>query len=456
MYIKIPKLRYYCILITLFLSISALGGEKTNYPSNSKIDPNIYSKFNGLAENAATTVRNEVKRVQDNFLNSLDKDGLLGQVSEESDVKVETIMEMEYQCATIALISNRQTLLALADKSEVTYIELDKLNELYTTEGRNLTGSDVVDASGYSGNGVGVAVIDSHFDLLHPELGGSTFLPNGVVFDGMNFSDPGQSIHSQIFGNCYHGTGTASIVKRYAQDANLYCFTVFPNAYDSVIAQAINWCVTNKDGTNGGAKIKVISMSLGGERYFSQCNAGLMHAAAGTALANGILVLAASGNDGWTDSMGSPACSDNIISVGSVWDEDGAAYSPFPPAHCTDNNRQANERTCYSDTAPFLDIYAPSEEVICAACGGGIQALGGTSSACPAAAGMIAQFLDYDSSYSGNKSMLVSHLQSTGVQVIGDTSKRRIDLDNAISGGSGGWERAIKWTNGNRAGRINR
>jgi len=82
-------------------------------------------------ENAATTVRNEVKRVQANFLNSLDKDGLLGQVSEESDVKLEIIMEMEYQYATVALISNSQTLLALADKSEVTYIELDKLNRSF-------------------------------------------------------------------------------------------------------------------------------------------------------------------------------------------------------------------------------------------------------------------------------------------------------------------------------------
>ncbi|MBK8098374.1 MAG: hypothetical protein IPK26_14790 [Planctomycetes bacterium] len=34
---------------------------------------------------------------------------------------------------------------------------------------------------------------------------------------------------------------------------------MFPNAYDSTIANAINWCVTNKNGTGGGAPIRVIS-----------------------------------------------------------------------------------------------------------------------------------------------------------------------------------------------------
>jgi hypothetical protein len=322
----------------------------------------------------------------------------------------------------------------LAGLDEVQYVELDKLNQLLTVEGRALVGSDDAAANGYTGSGVGVAVIDSHFDLLHPELGGSTSLPNGVVRNGQNYSDPGTSIHSQNFNDCYHGTGTASIVRRYASDADLYCLTVFPNAYDSVIADAMNWCITNKNGSNGGAPIRVISMSLGGGRYYNVCDSGLMHDAAGDCLSNGILVFAASGNDGYTNSMGSPACSTNVISVGSVWDENNADYSPFPPAYCSDSSRQVNERTCYSDTASFLDIYAPSEEVMCAQCGGGTFALGGTSSACPAAAGMTAQMLQAAPSYIGQKSTLLSRYQSTGVSVIGDSGKYRIDLMAAIGG----------------------
>lgn len=420
----------------------------------SKIDPAIYQAFaDRTAEKDESAVRvivhlynennisfetnrsannreilsQEVERVQNQFMESLRTGG-----RESYSQSLTVVLLLQYQYALAGTVPSEEMLEKLAAMDHVRMVELDKLNRLYTVEGRSLVGSDTVASSGFGGNGVGVAIIDSNFDLLHPELGGSTNLPNGVVYDGSNYSDPGTPIHSQNFNDCYHGTGTASIVHRYAPDASLYALTVFPNAYDSVIADAMNWCITNKNGSNGGAPIRVISMSLGGGRYYNTCNSGLMHTAAGDALSNGILVFAASGNDGYTDSMGSPACSSNVISVGSVWDENGAGYSPFPPAYCSDSNRLVNERTCYSDTASFLDIYAPSEEVMCAQCGGGTFALGGTSSACPAAAGMTAQMLHADSSYIGQKTSLLNRYQSTGVSVIGDTGKYRIDLAAAV------------------------
>lgn len=382
---------------------------------------------------AVQMVADAVAFEQGAFISALEEK-YSAQVGPGRTFEVVDLLTLQY--SVVMTLASEESLEKLVSMNEIEFVELDELNILLTDEGRSLTGSDLAAQSGYTGAGVGVAVIDSHFDLLHPELGGTTSLPNSIVKGGQNFSDPGTSIHSRNFNDCYHGTGTASIVRRYAEDASLYCLTVFPNAYDSVIANAINWCITNKNGTGGGSPIKVISMSLGGSQHFSECNSGTMHNAASDALSNGILVFAASGNDGWTNSMGSPACSNAVISVGSVWDEDGAAYSPFPPANCNDFNRLVNERTCYSDTASFLDIYAPSEEVICAQCGGGTWALGGTSSACPAAAGMTAQFLEAQAGYAGNKSGLVSLYQSTGVTVVGDTGKRRIDLTEALGLGT--------------------
>jgi len=398
------------------------------------------ANFNNVrSADARAIVAEDVAEAQNAFMDDLRNNGLLSEQGSRGDSRAQDtsglniVMLMDYQYAIVGTVTTTETIEKMAALPNVSLVELDKLNKLFTVEGRDLVGSDAAAVAGYGGGNVGVAVIDSSYDLLHPELGGSTSLPNGIVMDGQNFSDPGTSIHSQNFNDCYHGTGTASIVKRYAPDSDIYALTVFPNAFDSVIADAMNWCVTNKNGSNGGAPIKVISMSLGGGQYSGTCNTGLMHTAAGTALSNGILVFAASGNDGWTSSMGSPACSSNVISIGSVWDENNANYTPFGPANCSDSNRQVNERTCYSDTSSVLDLYAPSEEVICAQCGGGTWALGGTSSACPAAAGMTAQFLSADGSYAGNKSGLVSLYQSTGVQVIGDTSKRRIDLMAAIN-----------------------
>jgi len=380
-----------------------------------------------------TEVREDVLIRQSVFLATLD-----AQLAPLDRGAIQVLFPLDLQYMVAAEVADLRALRALAAMPEVKYIWKDTLNKLLTVQGRTVTGSTTQAAAGYTGSGVGVAVIDSNFDLLHPELGGSTTLPNTIVKGGYNYSTPGAAIHSQSFNDCYHGTGTASIVRRYAPGSHLYTLVVFPNAYDSVIANAINWCVTNKNGVGGGSPIKVISMSLGGGRYYSAVTSGTLHTACGNAVSNGILCFAASGNDGWSDSMGSPAASTNCISVGATWDANGAAYSPFPPANCSDSSRSVDERTCYSDTASFLNIYCPSEEVICAQCGGGTFALGGTSSATPAAAGLTAQFLQARPTYSTNKAGLVSLYQSTGATVIGDTSKRRVNLTAAIAGSGGG------------------
>jgi len=385
------------------------------------------------ARDPLSEVQEDVLIRQSVFLATLDAQLL---PAERDAVDILFPLDLQYMVA--AEVADLRALRALAALPEVKYIWKDTLNKLLTVQGRTVTGSTTQAAAGYTGSGVGVAVIDSNFDLLHPELGGSTTLPNPIVKGGYNYSTPGAAIHSQSFNDCYHGTGTASIVRRYAPGSHLYTLVVFPNAYDSTIANAINWCVTNKNGVGGGSPIKVISMSLGGGRYYSAVTSGTLHTACGNATSNGILCFAASGNDGWSDSMGSPAASTNCISVGSTWDANGAAYSPFPPANCSDTSRSVDERTCYSDTASFLNIYCPSEEVICAQCGGGTFALGGTSSATPAAAGLTAQFLQAQPTYSTNKAGLVSLYQSTGATVIGDTTKRRVNLTAAIAGAGGG------------------
>ncbi len=389
-------------------------------------------------------VQTSVARRQAFFLQALD--GALTP-AERAEVRILFPLELQYMLA--AEVVDLDTLRALAAAPGVKHIWKDNLNKLLTNEGRALTGSTAAAAAGNTGAGVGVAVIDTNFDLLHPELGGSTMLPNTIVKGGYNFSSPGlntgigPAIHSQTWADCRHGTSTASIVRRYAPGCHLYLLVVFPNSFDSVIANAINWCVISKHGRDGAAPIKVISMSLGGGRHYSAVTSGTLHTACGTAVSNGILCFAASGNDGWTDSMASPAASTNCISVGATWDINNAPYTPFAPANCSHPNRLVDERTCYSDTASFLSIYCPSEEVTCARCGGGTlpfigyQPFGGTSAATPAAAGLTAQLLQARPNYAGDLSGLVSLYQNTGVPVTGDPGKRRINLTGALAGAAG-------------------
>ncbi|HHI81108.1 MAG TPA: hypothetical protein ENK02_14170 [Planctomycetes bacterium] len=391
---------------------------------------------NSKARDRVAEVARGVLKRQKAFEQKLGQQSPLG-----AKKQVVLIGRLSLQYSVVARVFSRSALLALGARPDVKYVWKDRLNKLMTVEGRALTGSTTAASNGYKGTGIGVAVIDTKFDLLHPELGGSTTLPNGVVYAGKNFSNTNQSIHSRTFNDAYHGTGTSAIVRRYAPNVHLYCLTVFPNAYNSVIANAINWCVTNKNGKNGGNPIKIISMSLGGGKYTSPETSGTIHSACGTALSNGIVTFVAAGNDGYNNAMGSPAASTNTISVGSVWDANNAPYSPFPPAYCSDNNRVVNERACYSDTASFLDIYMPSEQVITAKVGGGTFALGGTSSACPAAAGITAQFFQAFPAYQGNMSQLANLYKSTGVQVVGDSTHKRVNIIaamNAANGGGGG------------------
>ena len=427
------------ISVDVFDAFKALNSVKSMSLSAPRTDDSavrVIIKLQGLGKPSKFASKFKINQyiqanleLQQQFLDSLKQSNLF---QSQYSLGFKPVTTLKLQNAIAGYLPNIDIAKQIASLSSVASIEIDRLNKLFTVEGRILTGSDVVAASGYTGKDVGIAIIDSHFDLLHEELGGSTDLPNGIVFAGENFSDPGDPIHSQDFNDCYHGTGTASIARRYAPDSGLYALTVFPNAYDSVIAEAINWAIENKDGVDGGPAIKVISMSLGGGRHYSSCNTGVIHEASETALENGIVVIAASGNDGYTNAIASPACSDSVVSIGSVWDADNANYTPFSPANCRDSDRQVDERTCYSNKSPILDLYAPSEEVMCARCGGGTWALGGTSSAAPAAAGMTAQLLQAKPELALDKDQLVANYHDTGVAVIGDEGKRRIDLLAAI------------------------
>lgn len=472
---RIAKGRAQCaaLLATLLLAPLARAQDPSSpeelpLPDHEKIDPRLQSNMDQLdqfgfvreGDGARTDLRVVIELVRDPLDPTFETSTARDPVSEvrrgvarrqslfvdafersapaRTRDAVRMIDALELQYMLVAEVATSEAVRELVLRDDVKFVWNDNLNRLFTNEGRQVTGSAAAAAQGHTGAGVGVAVIDTRFDLLHPELGGSTSLPNSVVKGGYNYSTPGAAIHSQVWNDCYHGTGTASIVRRYAPGSHLYTLVVFPNAYDSVIANAINWCVTNKNGVGGGSPIRVISMSLGGGRYYSPVTSGTLHNACGTALANGIIPLAASGNDGWTTSMGSPAASTNTLSIGSTWDANGAPYSPFPPANCSDTNRQLDERACYSNMASFLNLYAPSEQVICARCGGGTFALGGTSSATPAAAGLIAQFLHARPSYVGNMNGIATLFHDHGANVIGHSGKRRINLTAALNATGGG------------------
>lgn len=221
---------------------------------------------------------------------------------------------------------------------------------------------------------------------------------------------------------------------------------VAPNSSTSTatsnLAAGVDWAVTNKN-MDPSSPIEIISMSFGGGKYYTDCPSGTVQTAFDNAKAAGIIPFVSAGNSGYNNALGSPGCDPDVVGVGSVFDVNNAAYAPFSPAYCYDSNRQANERICYSNASPALDLYAPSEDVVCPSYDSTfsgvphstMRALGGTSSAAPAAAGSAAQILQAKPQFKGDFAGLLALMQATGDTVINSPNptyqNKRVNVEAA-------------------------
>lgn len=219
--------------------------------------------------------------------------------------------------------------------------------------------------AGYTGAGVGIALIDT----------GVTQVPGldtGNVIDGPDLSFDSQDpelAHKDAFG---HGTHLASIIagrdvvgpppsytdptlfNGIAPDANL--LNVKVGAHDgsvdvSQVIAAVNWVVAHKN--DNGMNIRVINLSYGTDSMQATKIDPLVYAVE-NAWRNGIVVVVAGGNDG-SDilTLANPARSPYVIAVGAV-DTQGtvSAHDDIVPLWGT---RGTNDR--------HVDVVAPGVSV---------------------------------------------------------------------------------------------
>ncbi|MEN9796784.1 MAG: hypothetical protein RL653_480 [Pseudomonadota bacterium] len=280
-------------------------------------------------------------------------------------------------------------------------------------------------AEGKDGAGVSVAVLDTGANYTHAAFGSCTapgvpsstcrvpFAKDFALEDNM-MDDSGK-----------HGTNVSAIVAGVAPGAKIIPLDVFNGTKGSstAITEAINWVIANKATYN----IAAMNMSFGSGAYTALCPSFSMSLSVDEARKAGILSAVASGNDGYSNAVGSPACAPAAVSVGAVYDGNiGARTSSV----CTDATTAAGQVTCFSNSASFVTLLAPGVNVSA----GGVT-MSGTSMAAPHVAGALAVLRAAFPSESTDE--LVTRLTSSGVSTTDSrngVTRPRLQLAAAAAG----------------------
>ena len=320
-------------------------------------------------------------------------------------------------------VRSTQALERLAKQPKVLGISENGERFLQLTQSLPLIQQPAAQSAGYEGAGTTVCVLDTGTDYTLPAFG-SCSAPGGAckVAYAQDFAPEDSSLDADG-----HGTNVSGIALGVAPGAKVAALDVFTgsSAWDSDITSAINWCVANKATYN----IASINMSLGGGRYTAPQpidNNDAWGVSIQSAIDAGIMVVAAAGNNGYTDSLLLPAAYEGVVSVGAVYDSD---VGPKYWSTCPDATTQADKITCFSNSASFLTMLAPGAMISAAG-----LTYGGTSQASPHVAGAAAVLRSSHPAESVEQ--LVARLRQSPAPVIVDprnsVATPRLDLMAAI------------------------
>lgn len=261
--------------------------------------------------------------------------------------------------------------------------------------------ADQAVASGFSGSGQVVAILDTGVAKTHPMLAGkvvseacysttvpgqsTTLCPGG----GSASTAAGSGVNCALsIDGCYHGTHVASIaagnaatLKGVARGANVIAIQVFSRFTGYYWCGYAGSCVLSYTSDQiralervfalrGVFKIAAANMSLGGGAYASACNSDSRVSIIGSLKTAKIATVIAAGNNGFNGQVSAPGCVGNAITVGSTTKTDTISS--------------------FSNHASLVDVLAPGSSIYAAYPATAYATLSGTSMAAPHVAGAFA------------------------------------------------------------------
>lgn len=236
--------------------------------------------------------------------------------------------------------------------------------------------ADLIQASGNTGAGRKVVVLDTGYNYLHPELNSSYLGGRDFVNNDLDpFDDNGHGSH---VAGLITADGVYPGAKGVAPDAGIIAGKVLGadgGGYFSNVVAAIYWAVDGPDGianTPDDFNADAISMSLGTGppyTYSGFCYDPDMTAAINYAISKGVIVVIAAGNNG-NSGVSFPGCINESTTVGAVDSGDNIAS--------------------FSGIGEAVDITSPGVSLLSSWLGSSYYYSSGTSMATPVVSGTVA------------------------------------------------------------------
>ncbi|MGW1428766.1 proprotein convertase P-domain-containing protein [Streptomyces sp. NPDC002431] len=344
---------------------------------------------------------------------------------------------------------------ALAAEPGVVSVTEDALSQPTLDTSVPFVGGDKAIKSGLTGEGSAIAVIDTGvavnhpffkgrvlseacFSTVDPDYSATSLCPQGTAAEEGPGTADSEAGSCATIAECEHGTHVAGIAvgdgtgidtapaSGVAPGAELIAIQVF-SKFDSpdYCGEGNTPCVRSFASDQVAALEKVLqlrqagtpviaaNLSLGGGQYSSACNSDVRKPMIDSLLDAGVATVVASGNNGFSNRVNSPACVPSAITVGS-----------------SDYNDTVSD---FSNRGALLDLFAPGQEITSSVRDGGYAAKSGTSMATPHVSGALAVLRQ---AYPDKPvSALEELLKSSGKPIVDDTvTTARLDIGTALTG----------------------